>query len=307
MRSLRLKRTIFTALLALQAGIIVTGGAVRLTGSGLGCPTWPECTPGSYTPVPHQAQGTVHVWIEFSNRLLTFALVIASVVALVGAVRWSKDRADKKHIRLLALGQFLGIFAQGVLGGITVLTKLNPIPVAGHFLLSLPLIAGALSLRQRILLREGAATNPTSQLLAKVLVALTATVVTLGTVVTGSGPHAGDEQAKRFGFDPRMVSWLHADFVIALICLTIALILVNRVTQAAHPNSDFDKAVKIFIGICLAQGALGYIQYFTGLPEIIVGLHLLGSALVWIAAWNIKLKGNIRYLTKESIGTAHGA
>ncbi|CAB4611538.1 MAG: oxidase assembly protein [Actinobacteria bacterium] len=307
MSAVRLKRTIFTALLALQVGIIVTGGAVRLTGSGLGCPTWPECTPGSYTPVPHQAQGALHAWIEFSNRLLTFVLVAVSLAALIGGIRWSKNRADKKHIRLLALGQFLGIFAQGILGGITVLTQLNPIPVAGHFLLSLPLIAGALALRQKILLKEGSPTHPTSQLLAKILIPLTVLVVTLGTVVTGSGPHAGDEQAKRFGFDPQMVSWLHADTVIALICLTIALILVNRVTRTTSTNNDFDKAVKIFLAVSLAQGTLGYIQYFTGLPELIVGLHLLGSGLVWTAAWNLKLKGNINYFTRESKGTEHGA
>ena len=302
MSAVKFQRALFTALLALQIGIIVTGGAVRLTGSGLGCPTWPECTPGSYTPVPHQPQGTVHVWIEFSNRLLTFALVAVSLAALIGAVKWSKNRSDKKIIRLLAIGQFSGIFAQGILGGITVLTKLNPIPVAGHFLLSLPLIAGALSLRQRILQRAGSATNPTSGTLAKVLVALTAVVVILGTVVTGSGPHAGDIQAKRFGFDPRTVAWLHADVVIALLCLTAALLLVNKVAQATVVNISFNNAVKLFLLVSLAQGAIGYIQYFTGLPELLVGFHLLGSALVWTAAWTIKIKGNLRYLTKESAG-----
>ena len=307
MSVVKFQRALFTALLTLQIGIIVTGGAVRLTGSGLGCPTWPECTPGSYTPVPHQPQGTVHVWIEFSNRLLTFALVAVSIAALIGAVKWSKNRSDKRIIRLLAIGQFSGIFAQGILGGITVLTKLNPIPVAGHFLLSLPLIAGALSLRQRILNREGSSTNPTSALLAKVLVALTAVVVVLGTVVTGSGPHAGDIQAKRFGFDPRTVAWLHADVVIALICLTIALILVNKVSQSTSLNPKFSRAVIIFLTISLAQGLLGYTQYFTGLPEILVGLHLLGSALVWTAAWNIKIEGNLHYLSQESAGTEHGA
>ena len=307
-----LKKLIYTALLVLQAGIIVTGGAVRLTGSGLGCPTWPECTPGSFTPVPHQAQGTLHVWIEFSNRLLTFALVIASIAALAGALKWSKGRIDKKLIRLLALGQFLGIFAQGVLGGITVLTKLNPIPVAGHFLLSIPLIAGALSLRQRMLGRvserkQSSTLNPTTITIAKFLVPLTALVITLGTLVTGSGPHAGDEQAKRFGFDTRMISWLHADVVIALISLTLALLLVNRVSNESTSNPSFTKAVALFLAVSLGQGTLGYIQYFTGLPELIVGLHLLGSALVWTSAWNIKLVGNIRYFDRESTGSAHGA
>mgnify|MGYP000137215191 CR=1 FL=1 len=131
-------------LLFLQAALVVTGGAVRLTGSGLGCPTWPECTPGSYTPVPHQAEGQLHAWIEFGNRLLTFVLVFASIAVLVAVLR-----AGRKDLRLLAAGQFFGIFGQGVLGGITVLTDLNPIPVAGHLLLSIILIAGATSLHSR--------------------------------------------------------------------------------------------------------------------------------------------------------------
>lgn len=309
---MKLKKFIYTSLLVLQAGIVVTGGAVRLTGSGLGCPTWPECTPGSYTPVPHQAQGTLHSWIEFSNRLLTFALVIASIAALIGAVRWSNERADKKQIRLLALGQFVGIFAQGILGGITVLTKLNPIPVAGHFLLSIPLIAGALSLRQRMLGRTSqvhvpSSLNSTTIALTKVLIPLTALVITLGTLVTGSGPHAGDLQAKRFGFDTRMISWLHADVVIALIMLTLALLLVHRVSDKTSQDASFNKSIVIFLGISLSQGLIGYIQYFTGLPELIVGLHLLGSTLVWTSAWNIKLVGKIRYLKSESTGLVHGA
>jgi len=308
----KLKKFIYTSLLVLQAGIVVTGGAVRLTGSGLGCPTWPECTPGSYTPVPHQAQGTLHSWIEFSNRLLTFALVIASIAALIGAVRWSNERTDKKQIRLLALGQFVGIFAQGILGGITVLTKLNPIPVAGHFLLSIPLIAGALSLRQRMLGRTSqvhipSSLNSTTIALTKVLIPLTALVITLGTLVTGSGPHAGDLQAKRFGFDTRMISWLHADVVIALIMLTLALLLVHRVSDKTSQDASFNKSIVIFLGISLSQGLIGYIQYFTGLPELIVGLHLLGSTLVWTSAWNIKLVGKIRYLKPESTGLVHGA
>ena len=123
---------------------MVTGGAVRLTGSGLGCPTWPECTPGSYTPVPNQAEGQLHAWIEFGNRLLTFALV-AVALAVLAHVLFKK----RKDLRLLALGQVLGILGQGVLGGITVLTDLHPLPVAGHLLLSIILIAGASSLYER--------------------------------------------------------------------------------------------------------------------------------------------------------------
>ena len=131
-------------LLFLQSALVVTGGAVRLTGSGLGCPTWPECTEGSYTPVAHQVEPQLNVWIEFGNRLLTFVLVIASVAVVIAVLR-----SKRKDLRGLAMGQFLGIFGQGILGGITVLTDLNPIPVAGHLLLSIILIAGATSLYSR--------------------------------------------------------------------------------------------------------------------------------------------------------------
>ena len=183
-------------LLFLQATLVVTGGAVRLTGSGLGCPTWPECTPGSYTPVPHQAEEALHVWIEFANRLLTFVLVIAAVVVLAAVLR-----TGRKDLRGLALGQFLGIFGQGVLGGITVLTDLHPLPVAGHLILSIILIAGATSLRaQRFAPRVAETPASLTKKIASVHVFTSFAVIVLGTLVTGSGPHAGDEKAQRFGF-----------------------------------------------------------------------------------------------------------
>ena len=128
---------VFTLLVFLQGALIVTGGAVRVTGSGLGCPTWPECTPGSYTPVPGQAEGAMHAWIEFGNRLLTFVLLIAALAAVIPSIMYSKNQSNKLRIRTLALLQVLGILGQGVLGGITVLTDLHPLPVAGHFLLSI--------------------------------------------------------------------------------------------------------------------------------------------------------------------------
>ena len=182
-------------LLFLQAALVVTGGAVRLTGSGLGCPTWPECTPGSYTPVPHQAEEALHVWIEFANRLLTFVLVIAAVVVLAAVLR-----TGRKDLRGLALGQFLGIFGQGVLGGITVLTDLHPLPVAGHLILSIILIAGATSLRaQRFAPKVAEKPASLTKKIASVHVITTFAVIVLGTLVTGSGPHAGDEKARRFG------------------------------------------------------------------------------------------------------------
>jgi len=266
-------------LLFLQAALVVTGGAVRLTGSGLGCPTWPECTPGSYTPVPHQAEPQLNVWIEFGNRLLTFVLVIASVVVIIAVLK-----SKRKDLRGLAIGQFLGIFGQGILGGITVLTDLNPIPVAGHLLLSIILIAGATSLYSRRYLPAVfvEAESLTSKI-SKAHIAISFLVIVLGTIVTGSGPHAGDAQAKRFGFDIRTVAWMHADVVIFLLGLTLAFYV------AQGTSAKTKKTIKTFTVIALAQGAIGYVQYFTGIPEVLVAAHLLGATLVWIAAWRIRL------------------
>jgi len=266
-------------LLFLQAALVVTGGAVRLTGSGLGCPTWPECTPGSYTPVPHQAEPQLNVWIEFGNRLLTFVLVIASAAVIIAVLE-----SKRKDLRVLAIGQFLGIFGQGVLGGITVLTDLNPIPVAGHLLLSIILIAGATSLYSRrytpvVFVKPASLTSKISWL----HIATSFVVIILGTIVTGSGPHAGDAQAKRFDFDIRTVAWLHADVVIFLLGVTFAF----YVAQGTSEHSK--RAIKVFAIIALAQGGIGYVQYFTGIPEILVAAHLLGATLVWIAAWRIRL------------------
>lgn len=271
-------------LLFLQAALVVTGGAVRLTGSGLGCPTWPECTPGSYTPVPHQAEEALHVWIEFANRLLTFVLVIAAVVVLAAVLR-----TGRKDLRGLALGQFLGIFGQGVLGGITVLTDLHPLPVAGHLILSIILIAGATSLRaQRFAPKVAETPKSLTKKIASVHVITSFAVIVLGTLVTGSGPHAGDEKAQRFGFDIRTVAWLHADVVIFLLGVTFAFFVATGTTQATK------RRLKIFTVIALAQGAIGYIQYFTGIPEVLVAAHLLGATLVWIAAWRVWLSVTTR-------------
>ena len=266
-------------LLFAQAAIVVTGGAVRLTGSGLGCPTWPECTPGSYTPKPYQVEEQVKVWIEFGNRLLTFVLVLAAITVVLAVLA-----SGRKDLRGLALGQVLGIVGQGVLGGITVLTGLHPATVAAHFLLSIILIAGATSLRaQRFLQSEKIQAPSIVKRIATTHIVATFIVLILGTVVTGSGPHAGDATAPRFPFDLRTVAWLHADVVIALFGITFGLYVVHGV------SSHTKKRLKIFFAIALAQGLIGYVQWFTDLPEILVGFHLAGSTLVWIASWRIWL------------------
>ena len=271
-------------LLFAQAAIVVTGGAVRLTGSGLGCPTWPECTPGSYTPKPYQVEEQVKVWIEFGNRLLTFVLVLVAISALLSVLA-----SGRKDLRGLALGQVLGIVGQGVLGGITVLTGLHPATVAAHFLLSIILIAGATSLRAyRYLPRSTQDSLPLIKKIAKAHIVTTFIVIILGTIVTGTGPHAGDASTERFPFDLRTVAWLHADVVIALFGITFGFFLVHGI------SAQTKRRLQIFLAIALGQGVIGYVQWFSDLPEILVGLHLLGSTLVWIASWRVWLSVTTR-------------
>jgi cytochrome c oxidase assembly protein subunit 15 len=277
---MRIRTALYGALFFLQGALVITGGAVRLTGSGLGCPTWPECSEGSFTPVATQIEPEHQVWIEFGNRLLTFALLIAALAVVIEVLK-----SRRKDLRLLAAGQLLGILAQGGLGGITVLTDLHPIPVAAHLLLSMILIAGAASLYSR---RSGpiAKTEIKStplRMISSAHVAISFLVLVLGTLVTGSGPHAGDESAQRFGFDIRSITVFHTEAVIFLMGLTIAYLVVPQVSLATK------RAIVIFLGISLGQGAIGYIQYATGVPEILVGFHLLGAVFFWIAAWRIRL------------------
>ena len=287
MRAARALKPLSLALLVSQAAIVVTGGAVRLTGSGLGCPTWPECTPGSYFPVENQVEGTFHSWIEFGNRLLTFVLVIFALATLIAVLR-----SGRKDLRILAAGQFLGIFGQGVLGGITVLTDLNPLTVASHFLLSIVLIAGATSLHSRS--KGPAAKTGASGVISnysKIHVTWTALVIVLGTIVTAAGPHAGDSDVPRLDVAMQDVARMHSISVILLMLLTIAFYRRSELTALTKHR------IGIFFLISLAQGVLGYIQYFLGVPELLVGLHILGTTLVWIGAWRIWL--SVQFRAKE--------
>ena len=289
---------LFTVLLFLQGALVVTGGAVRLTGSVLGCPTWPECTKGSIKPVAHQAQGQLHAWIEFGNRLIAWLIFLVAIAALVYVQRRLKDRENFKTIRLLAISQLAGFLAQVILGGITVLTKLNPLAVSAHFALSIPLIAAALSLRSKVKARPNIFISSTTQLVSRIVLGLTVLVVLVGTIVTGSGPHAGDIQAKRYNIAPRDISYIHADLVIALIALTLGLWLVIRAAESPEVRENYGGKVLVFLLISLAQGAVGYIQYFTGLPELIVGVHLLGATLVWVSCWNFYSIGSTTSISK---------
>ncbi len=282
---------IYTLLVFLQGALIVTGGAVRVTGSGLGCPTWPECTPGSYTPVPNQAEGQLHAWIEFGNRLLTFVLLVTALAVFIISVRATKLAPAKNRIRFLALLQILGILGQGVLGGITVLTDLHPLPVAGHLILSIFLVSGAISLRNEVIGIEKEIPSGLIKFLLPIYIWLTLAVIIIGTIVTGSGPHAGDEQAQRFGIDARVISWLHADFVIALLILSALMYLIA--TQ--NGLKLLSRRIGFFLLIAIGQGSIGYIQYFTGLPEVLVAAHLLGATLVWGSAWSLIKMANSGY------------
>lgn len=267
-------------LLFFQSGLVVSGGAVRITGSGLGCPTWPKCTSGSFTPVPHQAQGQLHVWIEFGNRLITLGLLTVSVIALIVVVLLKRT-----DIRALAIGQLVGILLQIPLGGITVLTHLNPFAVASHFLLSIILIAAGTSLYERRSLTpvELPPVRAGVRIMSRTHLVLTALVIAVGTIVTGSGPNAGDISAPRFHIHIQFIAWIHADLVIGLVLLTGFMLLVTS------QYSLLRKRVAIFGIIAIGQGAIGFLQYYRGLPELLVGAHLLGVTLIWISAWRIHL------------------
>jgi cytochrome c oxidase assembly protein subunit 15 len=263
--------------------IVVTGGAVRLTGSGLGCPTWPRCTGASFVATPELAG---HGVIEFGNRLLTFALTAAAVATVVAVFR--SPRTDLRRLAVLSL---LGIPAQALLGGVTVLTGLNPWTVAAHFLVSMVLVAVAMVLWLRS--REPGVGQPLVRrplvLLVAGIAAVTAVVLLVGTVVTGSGPHSGDPKAGRTGFDPELVSQLHADVVFLLLGLTVALLVALHATESPD---RIRRAARDLLIVQLAQGVVGYVQYFTDLPIALVLVHMLGAVL--ITAFTARLVWSVR-------------
>ena len=257
-----------------QSGIIVTGAIVRLTGSGLGCPTWPNCAPGSLVPVASQVEG-FHKYIEFGNRLLTFVVLLASVAVLLISV-FSKN----KKIIIWSTLPLIGTLLQAVLGGITVLTGLNPFTVMFHFLLSIILVAIS-----TIIYKFWSISKPVkiSSTLIKNYIKFFSLigfiVIVLGTITTGSGPHSGDEIAARFNIDTRIIAWIHADSVLLFIGLLIGLIILSRTNQELKSLS---KNLNTLFILCIVQGVIGYTQWFTNLPWVLVGFHVLGSVLIWI-------------------------
>jgi cytochrome c oxidase assembly protein subunit 15 len=274
-----LRRLALASVIA-NVGIVVTGGAVRLTGSGLGCPTWPHCDGNSYVTTP--AQG-YHGVIEFTNRTLTFIVTVLAALCLIAAWAQARDAIGRRARIGWALGVLASIPAQAVLGGLTVLSKLNPWLVACHFLLSIAIIAAAYQLWIRCRPeRFEAPERPAIALraLAWAIVGVTAVVIAAGTVTTGSGPHAGDEHAKRTGLNPENVAQLHADLVMLLIGLSVAAWFALRVTGASRGA----RAAALLVVVECAQAAIGFVQYFTNLPIVLVGAHMLGACTVWLAA-----------------------
>ncbi|WP_112139327.1 COX15/CtaA family protein [Glycomyces dulcitolivorans] len=261
-----------------NVGIIVTGGAVRLTESGLGCPEWPKCTTDSLVATPEMG---IYGAIEFGNRVLTFALVAVAVGALLAA--WLRVPRRASLVKL-AFGVCLYVPVQALIGGITVWTGLNPWIVGLHFLASIPLVALSVALYVRSGEPDGEVVTLVPRavvLLGRGLVGVAAAVIVLGVVVTGSGPHAGDADTPRNGLDPALMSQLHADLVWLLVGLTVALI------AALHAVKAPEKAIRTayaLLAVELLQGVIGYTQYYLDLPELLVGLHMLGAGVLWVTA-----------------------
>ncbi|MFD8546118.1 heme A synthase [Streptomyces sp. NPDC059649] len=264
--------------------IVVTGGAVRLTQSGLGCTTWPKCTPESLTPT--HAMG-INGLIEFGNRMLTYVLC-AFVGMFIIAARARHPR--RRSLTRLGWAQFWVVMGNAVWGGIVVLTGLNPYLVAAHFLLTTALLTVAVLSWQRA--GEGdeeprdVVARPVRQL-AWLLVAMTGALTVIGTVVTGAGPHAGDaHKVHRIPLNWQEITQLHVDFVYIVVGLSVALWFALRAVKA--PAAARRTVLELF-GCLALQGVIGYVQYFLGLPEIVIGLHMLGSTLVWIAVLRVAL------------------
>lgn len=280
---LRVRRLAVASLIG-QSALVVTGGAVRLTSSGLGCPTWPRCTESSLVNTPEMG---IHGFIEFGNRLLTFAL--AAVAALMLVYLWNL-RKERRDLFLLALGLLASIPAQAVIGGITVLTNLNPWVVGLHFLVSMALVVFATLLVNRAFGRTGRFRSVRHATLPRSMRPITAAVavfsvlaVMLGVVVTGAGPHAGDADAPRNGLDWALVSHIHAVpayLITAGTLMAVATVLARRIT------GPFRTAVLGLLGVTLLQGAIGFTQYYNGVPALLVAAHMLGAALLMVTATN---------------------
>ncbi|MDQ2810655.1 MAG: COX15/CtaA family protein [Actinomycetota bacterium] len=286
--------------------IMSTGAAVRLSSSGLGCPDWPRCSPADVVASKNAGQTLLNTWIEFSNRLLTFPLVIIAGLVFVAAWYYRPGGTKRRDLFWLGLAQPAGVVAQAVIGGLLVLSKLNPALVSVHFLLSAAIVAAAVTLHVRC--TEGDA-PPTAvvrrdlRLLSAALVAVTAVMLAAGTVVTGTGPLAGHADTRRYKFPLEGVTQLHADIGWLLCGLTVALVLGLRVS-GAPPRAM--RAGWLVIAALLLQGMIGYIQYFNHLPAGLVWVHVTEAVIVWIAVLRLFFATRDRGPV-NSAGTAQSA
>ena len=269
------RRVTLLAVLALFF-IVVTGGAVRLTDSGLGCPDWPACHNDRLV-----ARWEYHAMVEFVNRVVTGLVSVIVAVAVLGSMRRTPRRPD---LTRYSLGLVAGVVGQIVLGGLTVLFDLAPQLVMGHFLLSMVLLWCAVVLHHRAGRPDHdvivVAHDPELVRVSRVVMAAASVAIVLGTVVTASGPHSGDETAVRLGIDPREAARLHGISVIILLLLVLYTVWGMRRTQA--PPALLRRA-EVLVAVLVAQTAVGYAQYFTGIPPVLVGIHIAGAAAVWVA------------------------
>ena len=262
------------ALLAICA-IIVTGAAVRLTGSGLGCADWPACNSTTFIDVSSR-----HAAIEQINRLFTGLVSVAVIAAVLGSLVRAPRRRD---LTWLSLGLVAGVLAQIVLGGVTVLVDLHPAAVQGHMLLSLVLVANAVALVHRASEPDvGLAVRPVSPEIHRHVMGiavLTASALVTGTVVTGAGPHAGDEEARRFGVAIADAARVHGTSV--ALAVTAMAALAWRLRRRPAERAELAEWMSAWILVALLQGAIGYIQYFSEVPALLVGFHVLGATVLW--------------------------
>ena len=274
------QRITLLALIAL-AFIIVTGAAVRLTGSGLGCSDWPTCEENQLV-----APLEYHAMIEFVNRTITGLVSLAVMLAVLGSLVRVPKRRD---LTWWSLGLVAGVIAQIVLGGLTVLFELKPAFVIGHFLLSIVLVWNAVVLHERAG-HDGSKGLPLVpariRTLGRALVAAAAVVLVTGTIVTGTGPHGGDQDVERLPYDIGEVARIHS--VSAWIFLALVVWTLVELRRSGSPI-EVARRAGMLVGVVVLQGTIGYIQYFTGVPPWLVTLHVLGSVLVWIAALRFDL------------------
>ncbi len=263
-----------------QAGIAVTGSVVRVTGSGLGCPTWPQCFPGSLVPQPHPEVAVLHQWIEFGNRLLVGLVGLAGLACLIVALLL---RPRRRRLILLAATMPAGVVVQALIGGITVLTGLMWWSVAVHFLVSMVLVWLAVLLVAAF--AEGDAPprwhlpGPLRGLLGTAIAVLAALLIA-GTLVTAAGPHAGDAATPRLAVSVPALAQLHANLLVGFLGLLTGLGFALR--AAGVPSRTWRRYL-LLVCVVLAQGTLGVVQYLSGVPEVLVSLHVLGAALVVMA------------------------